>query len=470
VRAVGNRLLPLVAGGVAVVAAALLWPRRERPAPGPPEDRPSVATLVDRIEAEDAGALPLLVERGEAGIAELVARLTRPGDGSFQIWPPRRDPDPLLIGALTAFGKRAEPALLQALAARPSNVRAVARAFASLGCDSEEVVAALLPHLAREEVADALVVAGPGAIPGLAEALGDEARCRGAARALSRLGAFDWLRRFLSTGADWRVRAIVAGMLADPGSREALSALVNDEEDFDVLRAACESLLKLGPSEYAPLLDRARLLTFNQAALFEAAANVRGVDFLVLAARDAGMQAGAFRAFDWIGAPMPREAALLAKAALGGGPARGDAAGALGEGCDDPEVPPMLLALAREDGDTLVRVAAAEAYARLGGDASLVIPILVQALPHKAHLHHLVGTAKRNAASRVLGTLGAPAVPALVEALDTDDDFAREQAVKALHDIGRPVAAAEGRLRELASSGKPGVSEAAQGLLALLGP
>lgn len=61
--------------------------------------------------------------------------------------------------------------------------------------------------------------------------------------------------------------------------------------------------------------------------------------------------------------------------------------------------------------------------------------------------------------------MGGAAVPALVEALDTEDDFARAQAAAALLDIGSAAHAGEARLRELAASDRAGVREAAQGIL-----
>jgi HEAT repeat protein len=123
-------------------------------------------------------------------------------------------------------------------------------------------------------------------------------------------------------------------------------------------------------------------------------------------------------------------------------------------------VPPLLLALCREDPDPYVRIRAAAAYWRLGGDARDVIPILVAELPLGAE-----DPTKPNAASRALARMGAAAVPALVEALDTDDDLARDRAAAALRDIGRPVHAGEARLKELAASRSAKVAEAAQRIL-----
>jgi HEAT repeat protein len=178
---------------------------------------------------------------------------------------------------------------------------------------------------------------------------------------------------------------------------------------------------------------------------------------------DDELRGNAFEAWAALG-PLPPEGVALAKAALSG-PARQAAAEALGNGCDDPEVPPILLRLAKEDENAYARIRAGLAYARLTGDAKEVIPILAKELARKADLHHLVGSMKQNAASKALARIGAPAVPALVEALATDDDFARDQAAKALFDIGDPVRASEPRLRELASSGDAKVKEQAQRIL-----
>ncbi len=442
-------VLALVAGAIAV----FFWRPERRSPPEPPWE--PTADLVTALEEGNLSALSELLARKQAGIAAIEERLLESKA------PKEDDPRDRLISGLEAFGKPAEPALVRVLKQLPVKSRRIARALRTIGAGSPEAIEALLPHLNEpgDEVAAALVKAGPGAIPGLSAALRDEGRCDRAASVLEKLGATAELRAALAPEAPSKSRAAAArarGDARDAAAQDALLAMVVEKEKGEIVRAASDGLCGIGALE--PLLDRTRALD-DRVPVFDGATDRKSEAFLLLAVRDEGMQGDAFAAFARL-EPLPPEVAPLAKKALAGD-ARREAAEALGRGSDDPEVPPKLLALAKEDRSPYVRIAAGEAYWRLGGDAQEVIPILVAELPLKAD----AGSTKRNAASMALARMGAVAVPALVDALDTDDDFARDQAATALLDIGRPVHAGEARLRELAASQSTKVSEQAQRLL-----
>lgn len=455
------RILPAMAGRAVLVLAlvagaiAMFFWRPERRSPPEPPWQPT-ADLVTALEEGDLSALSELLARKHAGIAAIEERLLSPIED---------DPRERLISGLEAFGEPAEPALVRVLQRLPVKSRRIARALRTIGASSPEAIEALLAQLDEpgDEVAAALVKAGPRAIPGLGAALRDEARCERAASALVALGATAELRAALAPEAPPKSRAAAARALGDARdatAQEALLAMVVEKEKDEIVAAAASGLCGIGAVEL--LLGRTRALD-DRGPVFQGATDRKSEAFLLLAVRDEGMQAAAFAAFARLG-PLPPEVVPLARKALAGD-ARREAADALGQGCDDPEVPALLLALAKGDQSPHVRIAAGEAYWRLGGDAQEVIPILVAELPLKADLHHLVGSMKRNAASKALGRLGAVAVPALVEALDTDDDFARDQAAEALFQIGRPVHAGERRLRELAASQSVKVSEQAKRVL-----
>lgn len=459
----------LVVLSLAAVALAVFF----RPAPRSPGvgDGPQslpAEDLVAALERGEAGACERLLAHGPEGMRALEARLTDSSRGILELLPREEDPRDRLIAALAAFGPAAEPPLVRLLDALPAKAPRIAAALESLCARSEAAIAGLLARLGQpcDEIASALVKAGPAAIPGLREALLDGERCEGAARALGALGATAELRAALAPGAPPASRAAAARALGD--ARDALAAdallalLADGEEDDDVAQAAAGALCAIGAE--GPLLERTQAL-FDKGPVFDGAADRKAVPFLLRAAADADedIRTRAFDALAGLG-PLPAEAVPLAKAALAGG-ARRAAAAALGEGCADAEVPSLLAALAAEDADPYVRIAAGEACWRLGGDPAQVIPVLVAELPLKSHLHRLLGHTGRNAASKALGRMGGAAVPALVEALDTEDDFARAQAAAALLDIGSAAHAGEARLRELAASDRAGVREAAQGIL-----
>jgi HEAT repeat protein len=454
-------VLALLVGAVVV----LFW----RPARPPPPDvprAPTAADLVVALEEGDASVLPKILALKQEGIAALEQRLAASGRGILDLAPRKDDPRDRLIAALEAFGPAAEPALVRVLKALPGKAARIAAALEAIGAKSPEAIEALLHVLQRDhEIESALSKAGSAAIAGLAEALLDEERCDGAARALAALGAKAELRAALAPDAPPKSRAAAAralGDVRDAAAKDALLAMVVEEENDEIVAAAASGLCGIGAED--ALLERARALT-GKGPVFDGAVERKSEAFLLRAARDEDeeMRRGAFGGFARVGR-LPPEAVPLAKKALAG-KAREEAAEALGNGCDDPEVPALLLALAKEDKDPYVRIRAGEAYWRLGGDAQEVIPILVAELPLKADLHHLVGSMKQNAASKALRRLGAVAVPALVEALDTDDDFARDQAATALFEIGKPVHAGEARLRELAASQSAKVSDQAKRLL-----
>lgn len=462
-------------GGVVLLAAvlavvAVLVFARRTVAPGPAVPVETGEALVTALERGDPSALPRLVARGAEGITALEARLGDSSRGVLELLPPQNDPRDRLIAALEAFGEPAEPALVRLFGAIPAKARRLARALETIGAHSPEAIAALLDQLDEpgEEVASALAKAGPASVPGVTAALRDEKRCEGAARTLAKIGAAAVLQAALAPAEPLTTRVAAARAMGEAGDAEATGALLPllaDGEESGLVRAAAGALLRLRPADPRPLLEAARGLA-DPGPVFDGAEDVRSLPFLLMAAQesDAGLQRRAYEALARLG-PLPAEAVPRAKAALAG-PARASAAAALGNGCDDPEVPPTLLRLAREDKDAYVRVSAGEACWRLGGDAQAVIPILVAELPRKADLHYLVGSVMRNAASKALARMGAPAVPALIEALETGDDFARDQAAKALYDIGWPVHAGEARLRELAAlAAESKVREQAQRLL-----
>jgi len=439
----------------------------EKPVPAPTPATEGADSLVVAVERGDLAAQERLIGLGPEGMRALEQRLSESGRGILELLPEDDDPRDRLIAALEAFGPAAEPALVRVLGALPAKTARLAAALEAVGAKSQEAIDALLFQLDERggAVASALAKAGPAAIPGLAAALRDEERCEGAAAALGALGAAGTLRPALAPEAPSKSRAAAAralGDVRDAGATDALLAMVVDGEDDDVVAGAANGLCGLGAIE--PLIARARELS-DEAPVFEGAVERKAQAFLLLAAgdRDVGMRRGAFGAFARLG-PLPPEAVPLAKKALGT-PALQEAAQALGNGCDDPEVVPLLFALSREDKDPYVRIQAALSCWKLGGDAQEVIPILAAELPLKADLHHFVGSMKQNAASKALARMGAVAVPALVAALDTDDDFARDQAATALYAIGKPVHAGTGRLRELAGSHSVKVSEQAQRLL-----
>jgi HEAT repeat protein len=452
-------VLALVAGAIAM----FVWRPEQRSPPEPPWQ--PTAHLVTALEEGDLSALSELLARKHAGIAAIEERLFESGRGILELVPDEDDPRDRLISGLEAFGQPAEPALVRVLQRLPAKWRRIARALRTIGASSPEAIEALLHQLDEpgDEVAAALVKAGPGAIPGLAAALRDEQRCDRAASVLVALGATAELRAALAPDAPSTSRAAAARALGDArdaSAEDALLAMVVEEEDDEIVEAAANGLCGIHAVE--PLLEKTRALD-DKTPVFQGATDRKSEAFLLIAVRDEGMQRDAFAAFARL-QPLPPEVVPLAKKALAGD-ARREAADALGRGTDDPEVPALLLALAKGDPSPYVRIAAGEAYWRLGGDAQEVIPILVAELPLKADLHHLVGSMKQNAASKALARLGAVAVPALVDALDTDDDFARDQAAEALFQIGRPVHAGERRLRELSASQSVKVSEQAKRLL-----
>jgi hypothetical protein len=110
---------------------------------------------------------------------------------------------------------------------------------------------------------------------------------------------------------------------------------------------------------------------------------------------------------------------------------RANAARALGQIRADVKtvVPVLLEALADKDRD--VRTRAAEGLGHIGPAAREAIPALRQALQKARGDLFLAPTIVS-----ALGRMGEPAVPALIDALQSNQEFVRETAAKALGEIG----------------------------------
>jgi HEAT repeat protein len=352
---------------------------------------------------------------GAAGAPAVPALIQALGDSGWNV---RR-------AAAEALGKlgdpQAVPALIQALGDSDSAVRAVsAEALGAIG--DPQAVPALIVALGdwgdwwsenvRRAAAEALVRIGAPAVPALIQALGDRSENvrRAAAEALVRIGA--------------------------PAVPALIQALGDDE--FRVRRAAAEALVRIGAPAVPALIQ----------ALGDRSENVR---------RAAAEALGA------IGDPQAIPALIQA---LGDSDSavRAVSAEALGAIGDPQAVPPLIQALGDSDWD--VRRAAAEALGRLGnpqavpplsvwahagedaarnalqtlGYPMLDLPQAVAQVAAQGAWGVLIRALTCTQVREVVVGLGAPAVPALVQALGDSDSAVRAVSAEALGAIGDPQA------------------------------
>lgn len=96
----------------------------------------------------------------------------------------------------------------------------------------------------------------------------------------------------------------------------------------------------------------------------------------------------------------------------------------------DPESDPIqILTLALQTDDAAVRQKATRGLARVGHSPEIIVPVLIQALPDRNPLVRL-------SVSNALGQIGLPAVPFLIEALNTEESELRRLVVVTLGRFG----------------------------------
>lgn len=288
------------------------------------------------------------------------------------------------------------PVLMQALGDEDIVIRHDAvSALARIGANTEAAVPALIVAFedenssVRAEAAEALARIGVPALPALIQALDNESSLvRGTA-------------------------AYALGGIGEPakGAVPALADALRDERTegtYTVSFRAAVALVKIGqpavPALIQALVDPSSLARANAAyALGEVGYASGGIGELAEEALPALIE-------------MLRDKDKEA---------RGRAAYALG-GIGEPAIPALIEALNHEDRD--VRSNAAYALGRIGEPAKDAVPVLMKAMSNDDYV--------RLGAAEALGKIGEPAVPALVEALNHEDEDVRRNAASVLGKIG----------------------------------
>jgi HEAT repeat protein len=275
----------------------------------------------------------------------------------------------------------------------------------------------LIRALTCTQVREVVVGLGAPAVPALIQALGDsdwDVR-RAAAEALGKLGDPQAVPALIGALGEWgdlwsenvrRAAAEALGKLGDPQAVPALIQALGDS-DWDVRRAAAEALAKIGTPAVPALIQ-------------------------ALGDSDWDVRRAAAEALGAIGDPQAIPALIQA---LGdsGWDVRRAAAEALGAIGDPQAVPPLSVwAHAGED-------AARDALQTLG-HPMLDLPQAVAQVVAQGAWGVLIRALTCTQVREVVVGLGAPAVPALIQALGDSDWDVRRAAAEALGKLGDPQA------------------------------
>lgn len=334
--------------------------------------------------------------------------------------------------ALARFGAQGVPALIDALKSdSPALQREAARALGRIGSDAKDAVPQLKTVFltagnASAEAAEALGHIGKPAIPALVECVTSPAAevRKKAVQVLGTLGA-DAVPSLVDALADKNadVRQAAAAALAPLriGDKMVVLALAHGVHDSDqaVRRQCLTALQNLGP---AARLAAPKLV----AALKDSDGPNRLQIILVLqnlgeAEREVlPVAAGLLKDAD----PQIRQSAVNLLARQG-----------------SPALPHLIAAL--KDNSPLVRFAAVAAIQRVPGDIKDAQPALTQLLKDGAVF-------QRRSVVVLMGRVGAPAVPSLIELLKDDQNVIRSAAIDALRTIGPDAKKAAPKLIDIA--------------------
>ncbi len=360
-------------------------------------------------------------------------------------------------------------ALIQALPDKNRGMRRLAETLKKIG--DPQAVPALIQALQDEDenvrwvAVWALTKIGAPAVPVLIQALQDEKiSVRWAAEALGEIGApaVPALIQALPNKNRW-VRRAAAEALGEIGDPQAVPALVQAlrDEDEDVRREAAWALGKIGASAVPALVqalqDEDRWVRRAAAEALGKIGDPQAVPALIQTLQDKNIwvRRAAAEALGEIGDPqaMPALIQTLQDEVK-------DVRRAVGK-IGDPQAVPDLIQYFEDQGKKDVRRAAAEALGKIGAPA---VPALIQALQDEdedvrraaAWALGQIGDRQavpaliqalqdenedvRRAAALSLGKIGAPAVPALLQALQDEDEDVRRAAVSVLRQIGDPQA------------------------------
>ena len=349
-------------------------------------------------------------------------------------------------GVLILFRKHAEiaaPGLVRALGSQRLHVRIeAARALTKIGSPPESAIPALVAGLsdrsadARQAMATCLACFGEAAEPALWNLLPlladrDDSVCKAAAAALEQIGpkAVPALIELVRARDAQRLKAWVESMPRAP-LQEPDVVIVPFQEVWN----------NLSWKVYDMLDEQARLVAGQQAALgvlgklgpLASAAVPTMIE--ALADRHPGIQGAAIQALGQIGPEARSAVPNLTRMLLHSNVSfREAAARALGnidqDWASNPAVPGVTAALVKELSNAgSSGQAAVQTLAVIGGAA---VPALIEALGSKDRV------ARQNAA-RALGQIGGQAqsaVPALTRALQDENGWVREEAASALAKI-----------------------------------
>jgi len=401
---------------------------------GDPSAVPALIACLDQWDISEAAA-NALVQIGKPAVPALIEALTSPSN-------------PVRIAACTALGQIGDPAavpkLMKHLQDPAFNVRiAACTALGQIGDPSAvpALIASLDDRDISEAVTNALVQIGKPAVLALIEAL---------------------------TSPSNRVRRAACTALGEIGDPDAVPAL---RVHAEIMEEAQQALAMLGGTSMA-LQEAVRMLA--EQSLWGVLCRALTSDLV----RDAIVQLGSNAVPALMEAlcdnnPKIRSAACTALGQIGDNTAvpklikclndnaiyvRIAACTALGQIGDPSAVPALIACLDQQD----VSEAAANALVQIGKPA---VPALIETLTNPSErvriaactalgqirdasaAHALIACLDKRDISKVaanaLVQIGKPAVPALIEALKSENDFVRRAACIALGQIGDPAAVSE---------------------------
>lgn len=360
-----------------------------------------------------------------------------------------------LVAAVAAA--RADGANVSALVAKlksdsAEQRQAAAQQLGELGPKAIEAAPALIELLRDEDpgvfeaASKALGRMGPKAVPLLIEGLGSKQTnvCRGAALSLSLIGpqaapAVKPLIAVVQEGRpEERLAALVALRDVGPAAKPAVPALLKATraDDFRTQYVACMVLEVIGPEAKAAVPRLGELLQSGSASVRMHAA---------LALGGIGKQIGEPGVQDLVGALKDRSHIVRGAAAT--------ALGRLGDAAR-PAVPHLKAALDENRIDS--RVAAVEALWKITGDADDVVARLTA---------EVAGEDEPEKAADLLAQFGPaakPAIPKLIESLESENPFIRMNVASGLGRLGPLATDAIPALKKLKNDPNPFVRQAAE--------
>ncbi|MSU80730.1 MAG: HEAT repeat domain-containing protein [Gemmataceae bacterium] len=387
--------------------------------------------------------------------------------------------------------------ITQALGDKDANVRRkAAYALGRIAPDAQTTVAPLIRLFAddntdvRQSAAEALGKLGAGAVPGLIEALKDDAKFVQiyAAKALADVGgdakaAVEPLGRLLAS-ADAQVEAAAADALAKIGKAsipilvkslqhenptlrtravqalgkiggDAVPALVDalGDKQADVRLGAATALVPLRVSDKMVVLALAHGVTDSDMRVRSQC--VRGLQFLGSGAKlaapkliaslkevDAATKLQICNVLTNINDESPIMLAVGVELLKDQNPTMRHTALTILAQQGKPALPHVIEAM--KDADINVRIAAVNAVQRIPGDIKEALPALVLMLNQGS-------TFQKRTVILALSRVGEPAVPALSNLIQDTDNFTRTNAITALSNIGADAKKAVPALIEIAT-------------------